>query len=90
MDLATFNGAVAVVGTIAGHIWGKLRTAVKAEEAINDQPQLRQEFEAHKAEDQTHHSEIRESLTGILGEVKRMGDNIDWIKRELDRGKNDG
>lgn len=85
MDATPIYGALTVAATIAGNLWGKLKTAVKAEEAIADQPRLREEFEAHKAEDLTHHAATQQSLTKMNGELRRIGDNIDWIRRELDR-----
>jgi hypothetical protein len=80
--VAAIGVASATVGTVLGNVWSKLRLVVKAEDAINDVPQLRQEFEDHCEEDRGHHAELREMLVEIRGEQKRIGDNIDWLKRQ--------
>jgi len=80
MDSAAFTGALTAAGTVAGALLGKLRTAFKAEEAIADQPKLRTEFEAHKAEDQAHHSEILTTLARIEGSIGIVQNDVSWLK----------
>lgn len=80
MDGAAVTTAITVAGTFVGNLWGKAKAALKAEEAIADQPKLRQEFEAHKVEDQVHHSEIREMLARIEGSIEVVKTDVSWLK----------
>ena len=87
MDSTAVTTAASVISGVVGSLWGRAKAALRAEDAISDQPKLRTEFEAHKVDDLAHKAETRECLTEIRGELRRMNDNVDWIKRELDQRK---
>lgn len=80
MDGAAVTTFLTVAGTFFGNLWGKAKVALKAEEAIADQPKLREEFEAHKVEDQAHHSEILTALARIEGSIEVVKTDVGWLK----------
>lgn len=93
MDWTTMAAGVGAVGAALGSAWGRLRGAVEAQRAIEDQPRLRQEFDAHVDEDRLHHGEIREALARIEGAVEVVRTDVSWLKRrplEMEAAKDRG
>jgi hypothetical protein len=84
MDWTALAAGVGAAGAALGSAWGRLRAAVEAERALEDQPRLRQEFDAHVDEDRLHHGAIREALARIEGAVEVIRTDVSWLKGRRD------
>lgn len=86
MDWTAMAAGVGAAGAALGSAWGRLRSAVEAQHALEDQPRLRQEFDAHVDEDRLHHGAIREALARIEGAVDVIRTDVSWLKGRRDPG----
>jgi len=80
MDWTAMAAGMGAAGAALGSAWGRLRGAVEAQRALEDQPRLRREFDAHADEDRLHHGAIREALARIEGAVEVIRTDVSWLK----------